>query len=84
MAQILDLLGESVGGDSQGFFSAPRDPIGRSLGNAIGSATDDINIPDKGSLIRVRQILDELKRRAAEQHRPQEEQEYLRRLLRRF
>ena len=84
MAQILDLLGESVAGDSQGFFSAPRDPIGRSLGNSIGSATDDINIPDKGSLIRVRQILDELKRRAAEQHRPQEEQEYLRRLLRRF
>ncbi len=84
MAQILDLLGESVAGDSQGFFSAPRDPIGRSLGNSVGSATDDINIPDKGSLIRVRQILDELKRRAAEQHRPREEQEYLRRLLRRF
>ncbi len=84
MAQILDLLGESVAGDSQGFFSAPRDPIGRSLGNAIGSATDDIDIPDKGSLVRVRQILDELKRRAAEQHRPREEQEYLRRLLRRF
>ena len=84
MAQILDLLGESVAGDSQGFFSAPRDPIGRSLGNSVGSATDDINIPDKGSLIRVRQILDELKRRAAEQHRPEEEQEYLRRLLRRF
>ena len=84
MSQILELLGQSASGNAQGFFSAPRDPIGRSLGDAIGSDNSDINIPDKGAIIRARQILDELNRRAAEQHRPQEEQNYLQRLLRRF
>ncbi len=84
MSQILELLGESVAGDNQGFFSAPRDPVGRALGGTAGIDTSGMDIPDRGALVRARQILDELNRRAAEQYRPEDERNYLLRLLRRF
>jgi hypothetical protein len=46
--------------------------------------TGDVKIPEEADLQRARQILDELRRRSAEQFRPKYERDYLRRLLERF
>lgn len=46
--------------------------------------TGDVKIPEKGDLQRAREILDELRRRSAEQFRPKIERDYLQRLLDRF
>ena len=48
---------------------------------------DDINrvkIPDIGTMERIQDILDELRNRAGQRHRPQLELDYIDRLLRRF
>ena len=84
MRQMLDQAGEATTGGGQNFFTAPRDPVGRRLGNDGNTDTSGLELTDRGSIMRVREILDELYRRSAEQHRPAEEQDYLRRLLRRF
>jgi uncharacterized protein (TIGR02302 family) len=46
--------------------------------------TGDVKLPEAADLQRARQILDELRRRSAEQFRPKIERDYLRRLLDRF
>jgi len=84
MQQMMEQAGEDASGSGENFFSAPRDPVGRPLSGEGDSNTSDIELPDRGAIIRAREILDELYRRAGEQHRPIEEQEYLERLLRRF
>lgn len=59
--------------------STPRDPLGRSEGNGIsGDGHDVINGPDVYR--RARGLLDEIRRRAAEQDRPAAERDYLGRL----
>jgi uncharacterized protein (TIGR02302 family) len=60
------------------------DIFGRSPGGRRGFATGDVEIPDNGSLQRAQEILDELRRRAAERSRPVQELDYIERLLRRF
>ena len=84
MEQMMEQAGEDATGDGQNFFAAPRDPMGRNMGGDGDSNTSDITLPDQGAIIRAREILDELYKRAGEQHRPLQEQEYLQRLLRRF
>jgi hypothetical protein len=61
-----------------------RDPLGRPLHNSGSIDTNDVQIPDQGEIQRARQILDELRRRLGERHRPAIELEYIERLLRRF
>jgi hypothetical protein len=59
----------------------PEDPLGRSpsqLGNS------GVKIPGATDLARARQILEELRRRAAQMNRPQAERDYLDRLLKAF
>ena len=61
-----------------------RDPLGRTGEGAGAVRTDAVNIPSEAEVKRAREILDELRRRAANRNRPQVEREYLDRLLRRF
>ncbi|MBC6441260.1 MAG: DUF4175 family protein [Rhodospirillales bacterium] len=83
MQEMLEQAGEDATA-GQNYFSAPRDPIGRQLGGQGEVDNTDFSLPDRGAIIKAREILDELYKRAGEQHRPLDEQEYLQRLLRRF
>lgn len=61
-----------------------QDPFGRPQG-AQGSITGGgVKIPDKSTLARAREILQELRKRAGERGRPQEELDYIDRLLKQF
>jgi hypothetical protein len=63
---------------------ANRDPFGR---NAAGSGLDvgnSVRVPEEMERRKAREILDELRRRMGESTRPEEELDYLRRLLERF
>ncbi|MEM7119790.1 MAG: TIGR02302 family protein [Pseudomonadota bacterium] len=84
MESLMEQAGEEMAGEGQNFFGAPRDPMGRHLGGDGGEDTGDFQLPDRGAIVRAREILDELYKRASEQHRPVDEQQYLERLLRRF
>jgi uncharacterized protein (TIGR02302 family) len=65
-------------------LSQQPDPGQRSQeGNGLID-TGDVKLPEAADLQRARQILDELRRRSAEQFRPRIERDYLRRLLDRF
>ena len=59
-----------------------EDPLGRA-GNGTGSG-NDVKVPSKSELQRARDILMELRRRAAERGRPQQELDYIDRLLKEF
>ncbi len=69
--------GVNAGGDQ-------TDPLGRPLTSNGTSNSDSVKLPDELDLQRARQILEELRKRAAELGRPEQELEYLERLLRRF
>jgi len=84
MQELMTQAGEGGAGEGSNFFAAPRDPMGRNLGGAGSIENSDITLPERGALMKAREILDELYRRAGEQGRPAEEQQYLQRLLRRF
>lgn len=84
MEEMMEQAGEDATGDGRNFFAAPRDPMGRHMGGSGQEDTSDFTLPDRGAIIKAREILDELYKRAGEQYRPLEEQEYLQRLLRRF
>jgi len=56
-----------------------QDPLGRD-----GTGEGDTDIPSEAERQRARDILEELRRRAAERNRPQEELDYIDRLLERF
>lgn len=76
---------EQLGGAGQGLSGmVPRDPLGRpQRGPGMG---DDgaTRVPDHGEVQRSRRLLDEIRRRAGENQRPEAERDYLRRLLRQF
>jgi uncharacterized protein (TIGR02302 family) len=59
------------------------DPLGRSQGNGF-DPDGNVKVPDQSTLARARGILQELRRRAAEQGRPKRELDYLDRLLKQF
>jgi len=59
------------------------DPLGRSE-NGFDNGNDTADIDDRDNATRSRELLEELRRRAAEQQREAEEREYLERLLDRF
>jgi len=58
-----------------------RDPLGRPLGSRGSIGSNDRLLPDGDIAARTRALLDEIRRRAGEQGRPQIELDYLRRLL---
>ncbi|QPH55043.1 TIGR02302 family protein [Pontivivens ytuae] len=61
-----------------------RDPLGRPTANGRALDGEGEMVPDVGPLGSVQDLMDEIRRRSAEQDRPAEEREYLRRLLDRF
>ncbi|CAA7614140.1 Kinesin-like protein K39 [Candidatus Terasakiella magnetica] len=63
---------------------AVRDPFGRGLRNALEAQDPTVRIPGQEEIRRAREILDELRRRSGDFHRPEAELDYLRRLLKQF
>jgi hypothetical protein len=61
-----------------------RDPFGRPIFEGGGYDEGDVKIPDKSTIQRAREILDELRRRAGEPSRPRLERDYIERLLKQF
>ncbi|HVY85659.1 MAG TPA: DUF4175 family protein [Caulobacterales bacterium] len=70
-------------GQPQQGANGPRDPLGRVLPGA-GSGEGDTRVPTQMDPARVRDIVNEIRRRAQDPNRPEAEREYLRRLLDRF
>jgi uncharacterized protein (TIGR02302 family) len=71
-------------GDPRNLWGPDRDPLGRQT-NGLGPLdTQDVKVPTEAERKRVRDILDELRRRAAEAGRPALELDYIDRLLKRF
>lgn len=60
-----------------------EDPLGRQSG-AGADLGGSVKVPQQSDLQRAREILQELRRRAAERNRPQQELDYIDRLLKRF
>src|SRR5271165_496704 len=63
-----------------------RDPLGREMGQGNSGADEgsDVKVPEQMERDRARAIQDELRRRGAERSRPEEELQYIDRLLRQF
>lgn len=61
-----------------------RDPLGRELGNTGQFGTDDNLLQGEDVYRRAEELLGEIRRRSAEQARPEVERDYLRRLLDQF
>jgi hypothetical protein len=60
------------------------DPLGRPLDQNGSMAGGIVKLPDQSDLARAREILEELRRRAGEASRAQQELEYIERLLKQF
>lgn len=80
LRQTADTLAKKLAQDQQG-QSGEEDPLGRATGAGAGSA---IKIPQASDLARARAILQELRKRAAERGRSQQELDYIDRLLKQF
>lgn len=61
-----------------------QDPFGRTRGARGSDFGNDVKVPEQSDLERARNILKELRRRAAERGRPKEELDYIDRLLKQF
>ncbi|OZO45829.1 hypothetical protein CGU37_27265, partial [Pseudomonas fluorescens] len=76
------------GGDGQESGNAQannRDPLGRNPGSKGGDVgTQEDLLQGEDVYRRARELLDEIRRRSGEGERPEEELDYLRRLLERF
>jgi uncharacterized protein (TIGR02302 family) len=72
--------------DEEGLAGQFRDPLGRGRGSGIYGSLDgrDVKVPEEMELQRARDILEELRRRSGEQNRPDDELDYIDRLLERF
>ena len=74
-------------GQAEGNMQGERpleDPLGRQAGNNGSMGTDQSYEEREEAFRRARDLLDEIRRRSADQTRPDVELEYLRRLLDRF
>ncbi|MEQ1698154.1 MAG: TIGR02302 family protein [Hyphomicrobiaceae bacterium] len=63
---------------------SPRDPLGRPQKSTGPDAGASVKVPGEIDMQRAREILQELRKRSAEQTRPPVELDYLERLLKRF
>jgi uncharacterized protein (TIGR02302 family) len=77
--QLAQQLMKQMGQDRPG--QAQEDPLGR---NGNGTAAGNVKVPSATQLQRARDILKELRRRAGERGRPQQELDYIDRLLKEF
>ncbi|MHA6288925.1 DUF4175 domain-containing protein [Maricaulis sp. CAU 1757] len=75
------LMERSENAQNQG--EGQRDPLGRPSEGSFAEGAG-VEVPEEMSRERAREILEELRRRAAEAGRPQEELDYIERLLDRF
>lgn len=76
--------GQMPPGNERNLWGPDRDPLGRQT-NGLGPLdTQDVKVPTEAERKRVRDILEELRRRASEPNRPTLELDYIERLLRRF
>ncbi len=78
-------------GDGPGVGPLPgraghRDPLGRPYGEGHNGAdeTDEVTIPDQGQRQRAQEIEQQLRERGAQRTRPQQELDYIDRLLKQF
>ncbi|HSU03956.1 MAG TPA: DUF4175 family protein [Acetobacteraceae bacterium] len=78
-------------GDGPGFGPLPgragrRDPLGRRFGEGHNGAdeTDEVTVPDQAARQRAQEIERTLRERGADRTRPQEELDYINRLLKQF
>jgi hypothetical protein len=71
-------------GQGQGESQQGEDPLGRAAGGTGPDLGGGTKIPDQSELQRARSILQELRKRAAERGRPQQELDYIDRLLKEF
>ncbi len=72
-------------GDANGRVEpSRRDPLGRQIGNTGQYGSDENLLQGQDVYRRAEELLNELRRRSAEQDRPQVERDYLRRLLNQF
>lgn len=78
LAEAVSQNGEAQNGDGEA-----TDPLGRSA-DGFDNGSDSADIDQRDNATRSRELLEELRRRAAEQQREAEEREYLERLLKRF
>ena len=69
--------------DDKNATNAERDPLGRPMGG-MDTTGDQVAVPEAIERERVRDILDELRRRVQDPQRSEAERAYLRRLLERF
>ena len=84
-SQLRDQLVRRPGGGPMDMMQGEnRDPFGREEGSGAIIDTSDVAIPEEADLQRSREILDELRRRGADRSRPEQELDYIDRLLRRF
>ncbi len=58
-----------------------QDPLGREAGQGRIDTRENIGIPDAGELTRAREILEELRQRRDDLRRPEQERDYIERLL---
>lgn len=79
-----ELMKRNGQGSSQGNGQGNEDPLGRQQGARGGGDGPNMKLPDQSELARARSILEELRKRAAEQGRPKQELDYIDRLLREF
>lgn len=79
---LLERMQEQQGQNGEG-QEQEDDPLGRPTDGAFADGSG-VEIPDELSRARAREILEELRRRAAEAGRPQDELDYIQRLLDRF
>ena len=78
LAEAVSERGEGREGGEDG-----NDPLGRSDGG-FDDGTESADIDNQDNATRSRELLEELRRRAAEQEREVEERQYIDRLLKRF
>jgi uncharacterized protein (TIGR02302 family) len=77
--------GETDGAQAEGRVEpARRDPLGRQLGNTGQFGSEENMLQGEDIYRRAEELLDEIRKRAAEQERPTPELDYLKRLLERF
>ncbi|WP_235829676.1 TIGR02302 family protein [Frigidibacter oleivorans] len=76
--------GEGDQRQAQNGQGGQRDPLGRVLGQGGRAGSDENLLQGEDVYRRARDLLDEIRRRAGEQERPDLELDYLRRLLDRF
>ncbi len=87
--QMMERFGNQMGqgqqASGQGENGQDMDPFGRAPNeSAPGQAQGDVAIPEVSDLQRAREIRDELRRRAGQRTRPEQELDYIDRLLKQF